>query len=228
MGLAGDEMSRVAGLRALGRQQLAQGARALALRTFREAAAIAAGLGEGLLGRALGDLGVALAAVGEYVLADRTLLDALAHLHRATDPEGIAEVVAKRAQVIAGDPAATPAAIEAAWADAARQCAMAGMLEEEMRVYAAAARAALHRHDRARCGAWLEKLAPYLDQLEGAEATWACGELGAWRLVEGRPQDAVELLARAAREEGRAGNTQAATLRRHELQLCLALLGQPT
>jgi hypothetical protein len=228
MVLAGDETSRVAGLRALGRQQLAHGERALALRTLREAATIAAGLGEGLLGRALGDLGVALAAVGAHVLADRTLLDALAHLHRAMDAEGTAEIVAKRAQVITGDPGATPAAIEAAWADAARQCATAGVLEEEMRVYAAAARAALHRHDRARCGAWLEKLAPYLAQLDGAEATWACGELGAWRLHEGRPQEAVERLARAAHEEGRAGNTQAATLRRHERQLGLALLGQPT
>src|SRR5262245_3002670 len=57
---AGDDALAAHTLGELGRQQLAAGDPARALRTLRSAAAHAAPLGEGALGRALGDLGVAL------------------------------------------------------------------------------------------------------------------------------------------------------------------------
>lgn len=220
----GDDALAVATLGELGRRQLEDGRPAAALRSLRAAAERAAALGEGVLGRALGDLGVALGALDEPELADQTLLSALAHLRRAGDLGGSADVALKRARTLVSR---RPEDVEAAWADAARRCAFAGRAADELRARISAARLACDRGDRVRALQWLHDLAPRLDDLADEDGAWARGELGALWLHAGRATDALPLLSRAAREEAAAGRREAAAKRLHQLQLCLAMLGQP-
>lgn len=218
---SGDEALVVAALVDLGRSRLAAGQRAAALAALREAAERAAPLGEGVLGRALGELGAGLSAIGQHELADRTLVSALAHLRRAGDLEGSADVALARARGSVGDGA------EAAWADASRRCAAAGREAEERGAGLAAARLASGRGDGERALQWLQDLVPRLDAVEdgGEDAAWARGELGALWLERGRTSEASPLLARAAREEVGAGRDAAAARRLHQLGRCLATLG---
>ena len=222
---AGDDALAVETLRTLGRLQLVEGKAAESLRTLRGAAERAAPLGEAILGRALGDLAGALSALGQARLADQTYLIALAHLRRAGDHGGGADVALDRVRSLAN---AAPELVEAAWADAARRCATAGRSSDELAARIAAARVASDRGDRVRTLEWLHDLALRLDAAEGPDAIWARGELGALWLGGRRAADALPLLTRAAREEASAGRHEAAAQRLHELALCLAMLGQPT
>jgi tetratricopeptide (TPR) repeat protein len=222
---AGDEALAVATLGALGRRHLEGGRPADALRTFREAADRASALGEGQLGRALGELGIALALLGEEALADRTFLTALAHLRRAGDLAGSAQVAIQRARTLS---ARAPDRGEAAWADAARRCAVAGRFDDELRARIAAARAAAARGDRARTLSWLEPLRARIDAATDDDVTWARGELGSLYLSAGRGAEALPLLTAAAREEAARGDAGAVAERLHQLRMCRALLGQPT
>lgn len=214
---AGDDGLVVETQAALGRAALDAGRPADALRAFREAAARATALGEGALGRALADLGVALAAVGQADLAEQTWRDALLHLHRAEDRTAAAEVALVRARAKPTD--------EDAWAEAARRCAVAGLEEAEIHARLATAWAASQRGDRERALTWLEHVGPRLPLVEGPHVAWACGELGAMWLDAGRYADALPLLERAARELAIAGHHAVATERHHQWQLCRALLG---
>lgn len=219
---AGDDALAANTLGELGRRQLAAGEGGRALRSLRSAAAHAAPLGEGALGRALGDLGVALVALGEAHLAEQTFDAALDHLQRAGDAAGGADVALQHARAAPAD------AAEAAWAIAARRCALAGRTVDELHARITAARIASARGDRARTLQWLHDLAPRLADLAGDDGTWARGELGSLWMHSGRAADAVPLLSRAAREEAAAGRRDVSARRLHQLQLCLAMLGQPT
>jgi tetratricopeptide (TPR) repeat protein len=221
---AGDAELAVATLGELGRRQLAGGHAAAALRRFRDAAARAEVLGEGALGRALGELALALDELGERALAARTFDTALAHLARAADHAGAADIALARARAAArrGDPAT-----ETAWATAAARCVAAGRERDELTARVAAARLAREHGDPARALAWLAQLSPRLDRMEGAEATWARGELGALWLGAGRGADAMPLLVRAAREEAAAGRREAAATRLYQVHLCRMMLGPP-
>ncbi|MBL0214677.1 MAG: hypothetical protein IPQ07_12410 [Myxococcales bacterium] len=222
---SGDGALAVATLAELAQLHLDLGHGPAALRCLRTAAEHAAPLGEGALGRALGDLGVALGALGQPALADQTLESALAHVVRAGDLEGCARVALQRARSLVDAPLE---AVEAAWAEAARRCALAGREADELDARVAAARTASERGDHARALRWLADLAPRLDTAMDPDAIWARGELGALWLGIGRVAEALPLLARAAREEAAAGRRDAATTRLHQMGLCLAMLGQPT
>lgn len=222
---SGDEGLIVRALGQLGRQQLADGQASAALQSLRTAAERATPLGEGVLGRALADLGAALGAAGEHALADRTFETALAHLRRAGDLDGSADVALLRARSVAVD---SVERAEAAWADAALRCAAAGRELDELDARLAAARIVAESGDQARALHWLEDLAPRLDRIDSDDATWARGELGLALLEAGHATEALQLLARAAREEARAGRREAEIERLHAVQLCLAMLRQPT
>ena len=220
---AGDDAAATLLLRELGANALATGEPAAALRYLRSAAQHAANIGEGSLGRALGDLAVVLGAIDQRETAAAAFATALAHLQRAEDLEGAAEVAVKRARSL-GD--------EAAWAAAAWCCAVAGLTADELGARLAAARTALEADDHPRAMRWLEdvavRFATFLATSGGPEAIWARGELGALWFEAGRYGEAMPLLARAAHEEATADHTEAATRRSHQLSLCLAMLGQPT
>lgn len=220
----GDAALVVTALGELGRRRLAAGRPAEALRSLRDAAVAAEGLGEGALGTALGELAAALGALGEPELAAQTFDTALAHLARAQDHAGAADVALVRARSAAGQ--GGPAA-EAAWATAAARCAAAGRERDELTARVAAARAARARGDRDGALAWLADLAPRLDRIAGEDGTWARGELAALWLETGRSADAMPLLVQAAREEAAAGRREAAATRLHQLRLCLVMLGRP-
>lgn len=173
-----DEALAVSKLTELGRLQLAEGQSAEALSSLRKAAEYAAPLGEGALGRALGELAVCLSAVGEHDAADRTMLTAFAHVRRAGDLAGSADVALKRARTltVAGAPSQR---IEAAWADASRRCSIAGLADEELAAGITAARLACARGDADLALRWLHKLVPRLVGRDDDDAMWARRELDA-------------------------------------------------
>lgn len=181
----GDDALAVATLIELGRAQLADGEHVHALGSLRKAAQHAASLGEGILGRALAELASGLSIVGEHDLADRTMLSALAHVRRAGDLPGSAQVALARARTLTAASASSQR-LEAAWADAARRCSMAGLVEDELRASLAAARLACERGDSALTLQWLRKLVPRLAGRDDADATWARAQLQAQTAILGR------------------------------------------
>ncbi len=174
----GDDALAAGALLELGRRQLAEGDHVAALASLRQGAERAALLGEGVLGHALAELAVGLTAVGEHDLADRTMVSALAHLRRAGDLPGSADVALKRARALAVAGTTSPR-IEGAWADASRRCAMAGLDALELEAGLAATRLACARDDTALALGWLHKLVPRLADRDDADAIWARDELRA-------------------------------------------------
>jgi tetratricopeptide (TPR) repeat protein len=218
-----EELQEIARSGALGRARLAAGDAAGALAAFRAAVERAAGLpDEGVFGRALGELGVALSLVGDRALADRTLDAALALVDEAGDGIGAAIVAQQRARACAG----APAVALAAWHDAERRCARAGLLEDALRARIGAARIASAAGDVAAVIDRLEPAVVALDRALDEDATWARGALGVAWLAQGSAAQAEPLLDRAAREASRAGQRADAARWLHHRNLCRALRGR--